>query len=85
MPVPVKHFACSFRCGFVRSKISVVIDHETRCFSNPARRACRTCGNYEPPTQEDEVDCYMDNLQEPTKQNNLGLRVNCNVWKGDTA
>lgn len=47
MPIPTQAFACQFKCGarLYRSKKRME-GHETRCFSNPARRACKTCKNF---------------------------------------
>lgn len=53
MPVQVKAFACAYRCGEpVKISWKAVASHETRCFSNPDRRACRTCVHYS--TEQDE-------------------------------
>ena len=54
MPREVRAWACSWGCGkhvdTVRSRMA---KHETRCFHNPVRRACQTCGSFD--TFEDTV------------------------------
>ena len=47
MPTKVTAWSCSFGCHrkILRSKKDMR-EHETRCFHNPANRACQTCGNW---------------------------------------
>lgn len=44
----VKAYGCEYRCGkkVVLSKKSM-IDHESRCFHNPEKKACVTCVYFE--------------------------------------
>lgn len=44
----VKAYGCDFKCGrkVVMSKESM-IDHESRCFHNPSKKACVTCIHFE--------------------------------------
>ena len=48
MPREVKAFGCEYKCGkkVVLSKASMV-DHESRCFHNPEKKACVTCVHFE--------------------------------------
>lgn len=48
MPREVKAYGCEFKCGrkVVLSKASM-IDHESRCFHNPVKKACVTCIYFE--------------------------------------
>jgi hypothetical protein len=48
MPREVKAYGCEFKCGkkVVLSKKSM-IDHESRCFHNPEKKACVTCIYFE--------------------------------------
>ena len=48
MPREVKAYGCEFKCGqkVVLSKNSM-IDHESRCFRNPEKKACVTCKYFE--------------------------------------
>lgn len=48
MPRQVKAYGCEFKCGrkVVLSKKSM-IDHESRCFYNPEKKACVTCKYFE--------------------------------------
>lgn len=45
MPFRVDRYCCDFCKRFVRASRERVAKHEPTCFSNPSRRACRTCGN----------------------------------------
>jgi len=46
-PVPVKAWACAFKCGSaVKTKRSAMLAHSAQCFHNPARRACATCKHF---------------------------------------
>ena len=48
MPREVKAYGCEFKCGkkVVLSKKSI-IEHESRCFHNPEKKACVTCVYFE--------------------------------------
>jgi hypothetical protein len=44
----VTAYSCDYKCGqkVVLSKVSM-LSHESRCFHNPANKACVTCVNFE--------------------------------------
>ncbi len=47
MPVKVTAWSCIYRCGRkVNTRRTAMLAHEERCFFNPARRACQSCGNF---------------------------------------
>lgn len=47
MPRKVTAYACQFKCGErVNTKKGAIALHENICFSNPARRACKTCNSW---------------------------------------
>lgn len=51
MPIEIKAYSCQFKCGHrVLSKKRAMFDHESRCFHNPAMKACQTCRHFEPAT-----------------------------------
>ena len=44
MPEKITAYRCKFRCGHrVNTKKESILEHEKICFSNPKRRACKTC------------------------------------------
>ena len=51
-------FKCHF-CGMVFTNISYFSKHSKVCYSNPARRACKTCGNLD--FDESGVYCHQKN------------------------
>ena len=57
MPREVKAYACEFKCGrrTVMSKKSMV-DHESRCFHNPEKRACASCKHFEKEHDDNGVE-----------------------------
>ena len=57
MPREVKAYGCDFKCGrkVVLSKKSMA-DHESRCFYNPAKKACVTCKHFERQSDNNGVD-----------------------------
>ena len=63
MPRKVVAYACIYRCG---SKVSTskrgIARHEKKCFSNPARQACRTCQFWKPPCSDEFSVCAIDKL-----------------------
>lgn len=48
MAIKVTGYSCEFKCGrnIVKSK-KTMIDHESRCFHNPEKKACITCAHFE--------------------------------------
>lgn len=85
MPVKIRSYACDYRCGYVRTKRSMVVEHEKRCFSNPLVRACRTCALCEREEQE-FVEYYCDHYEWPigaeTDDDHMKFKFNCEHWKG---
>lgn len=54
MPKQTKAYACEFGCGRnVLTSLKRMSEHESRCFRNPARRACQTCSNFMPSSGRD--------------------------------
>ena len=91
MPIKIDTYACEFRCGFVRVTKSAVKKHEINCFSNPKKRACRTCKHFETYLDSNGMEGsykheWMEshcnkNLQFPaTDKNRNGLRSDCKGW-----
>ena len=69
MPVQIKAFACAYRCGEpVKTSKKSVESHETRCFSNPDRRACRTCIHYSIERHEDGGGEYCAMIEDFDKK-----------------
>ena len=72
MPSEIKAYECEHGCGkFYRSKSSAV-SHEKRCWWNPARRACASCGN-----QDEDRYCPVYELDLSQKG---ALRAGCLGW-----
>ena len=47
MPIKTTAYKCVFKCGHkVLTKKQSMAKHESICFKNPDRKACRTCGNF---------------------------------------
>jgi hypothetical protein len=94
MPVPIKAYACRFRCGRIGTKQAAVAEHERRCFRNPATRSCRTCGHlgsdsqtvYDPhhggrPGASDyDVTFPVCEADETIDLRADGLRTGCELW-----
>ena len=48
MPIPIKAYACQFRCGIRSHEVKEAVEkHEKICYSNPERRACKSCKSRE--------------------------------------
>ena len=63
MPRKITAYACQYKCGHrINSKKDSIERHETRCFSNPVRRACKTCHQFD--MDEDGTYCNKDRLKE---------------------
>lgn len=44
MPIPIKSYACQYRCGKKSdTKQSRIVLHEASCIKNPATHSCPTC------------------------------------------
>jgi hypothetical protein len=57
MPREVKAYACEFRCGKKTTmRRASMVEHEAKCWRNPAAKACLTC-RYE--RMDDECDEIM--------------------------
>ncbi len=83
----VKAYGCEYKCGkkVVLSKKSM-IDHESRCFHNPEKKACVTCVHFEREQDDNGMeDAYKHswfNLLCNAKEENLDrLQNNCELHK----
>jgi len=57
MPIEIKAYSCQYKCGWgVKVNRKTIENHEKTCFSNPERRACRTCKNWVRTRHQDEDD-----------------------------
>ena len=91
MPKPVRAFACEWGCGrnvlMSRKRMAY---HESRCFYNPARRACKSCGWW----GDEEIDyqvasdtwqsSFVKACQSPEIESNE-LAADCPGWKPKVA
>lgn len=84
-PVQVKAWACAFKCGYaVKTKRRAMLEHQERCFRNPARRACVTCKHFvravHNPDCDDPPYCNVN------AQDDLFSRLyaDCTAWEIDT-
>jgi hypothetical protein len=81
MPSKITAWSCQFKCGRrVCTTKSVIEKHEARCFSNPAMRACKTCGNFDSKGWANGTKCNAYYLDERTENNPDGLRSDCKMW-----
>jgi hypothetical protein len=80
MPRELKTWGCDFRCGKTAQNRKRIEKHEQTCFSNPARRACKTCKHdcftkYVDPSEWDHY-CAID--ARPGDKNAIS---DCPVWE----
>ena len=81
-PEPVKvtvtRFDCPF-CGsrFRSSRKANVADHMTRCWSDPAKKTCRTCAHFERAAYADAEDSCALGVAVPQD----GPVIGCPVWR----
>ena len=87
MPREVKAYGCEFKCGkkVVLSKKSM-IDHESRCFHNPEKKACVTCIYFEKQADDNGAEGvyyqHWDNLMCNAKDECMSkLQNNCESHK----
>gem|GEM_PF-1643663 len=90
MPRKVTAFACEYSCGQrVNTKKTSIEAHEKTCFSNPDRRACRTCGyNYrgtlpvpgKPGYVKSFYECERPDFTPPAMYDKHGVAWNCPGW-----
>jgi hypothetical protein len=56
-PIIVEAFDCAYGCGcFPSMDEARMRQHESTCFGNPARRACKTCRHKGPKSRPCAVD-----------------------------
>lgn len=60
MPIEVKTWACRFRCRYRNSSRKAVEEHEERCFTNPEKRACKTCKHDQRSRGGWDGSCFYD-------------------------
>lgn len=84
-----KRYACPF-CRFQRSTEKPVIEHIARCWSDPAKRTCRTCRHFErahPVTTACPCGCD-DSVDECALGEDLpenAPAVGCTLWEAVAA
>ncbi len=72
MPLKRTAWACKWGCGRnVLTSRKGMADHESRCFYNPARRACKTCRFW-----VDAWECEHPDNDDPST-----LAAECRWWK----
>lgn len=92
MPREVKAWACIFNCGHkVVLKRKTIEKHERTCFSNPARRACKTCKHdHKGVIDEEDNDCYCEldfgkpegeSLRDYGSGTTITCRADCPAWE----
>jgi len=79
MPRKITAFSCQYKCGhfFKINKTRIekrIAKHEEGCFSNPSRRACKTCLQFD--IDEDGYYCNKDHLKE-----NQYATKECKYWE----
>ena len=73
MPVEIKAYLCEHGCGKVSRHKSSMSSHERRCWWNPERKACASCG-----WQDEERYCPVYELDLTEKSS---LKSDCLGWK----
>lgn len=76
----VRRFACPFCRNFSRSKRPPVADHMTRCWRNPAVRACLTCAHFQRELPEPEVGLSGFEWCDAQDVELDGIRDHCPLW-----
>ena len=62
MPREIKAYACKYKCGHrINTKKEAIEFHEKICFSNPKRKACKTCKYW---VKYEHVDCVIGYLKD---------------------
>ena len=80
-PEPVKVLVVRFDCpfcgaGFRSSKKPPVIEHMSRCWSDPAKKTCRTCAFHVPPHS-----CGGDYCRQGVEVPAQAPVVDCPLWR----
>lgn len=89
MPVKRTAWACKWGCGRnVLSSRKGMADHESRCFYNPARRACKSCRFWTYDVRDNvqvAVDAWSDvcgwECDHPDNDDPETLAAECRWWK----
>lgn len=72
MPFEIKAYGCEHGCGKIYRSRSSAVSHEKRCWWNPARRACASCGH-----QDEDRHCAVYEIDLSQK---ASLRSGCPGW-----
>ena len=77
--VTVTRYRCRFCRRYSRSKPGPVADHMTRCWRNPAVRACKTCAHHQ---EAAEPDVGLSGFEWCDAQDVEldGIRDHCPLW-----
>lgn len=79
MPEKVTAWSCSFKCGErVKTKRIAMVGHESRCFHNPQRRACQSCGRFDREALTETPDLFP--TCEKVDSDDMP-RFDCEFWK----
>lgn len=78
-------FACPFCRRYSRSKREPVADHMTRCWKNPAVRACKTCHHFCQQDTEPEVGLAAVEWCDAQDVGLDGIRDHCPLWAPQSA
>ena len=81
-PEPVKVMVLRFDCpfcgsGFRSSKKAYVVEHMKRCWSDPAKKTCRTCAHFDRAAMWDAED--VCNLGQDVPER--APVVDCSLWR----
>jgi len=76
--VKVYAYKCYFCGGHLRRKKKSVLSHSERCFSNPLRKACKTCNFFKRHhgSQEDPEVVFCEKDIDITQK----LKFKCEQW-----
>ncbi len=87
MPVEVKRWACAFGCRKPAIKDRKRMErHERTCFSNPARRSCKTCRFEVTGREGRECDAPGERghlgAEAESNWDRFGIAFGCQAWMG---
>jgi hypothetical protein len=79
----VTRWVCPF-CSRGRAKRAATLEHMTRCYRNPAARACLTCSLYVPPSGDGIIEPFSpEYCQTGLNMPERGVNVHCPLHEHD--
>jgi hypothetical protein len=76
----IRYYTCKFKCGQKASPKWKMIDHEEKCFCNPANKACRICENFIAGIYESECSVLKLHIKNEEKGHTVYDDEGNEVW-----